>query len=950
MIKKILFFLAVLINFVLSAQNSIPYYYHLSKQNGMPTEVVYDVYQDRKGFIWLSTEQGLFRYDGKNYQNYALDEQTSKSGSCISEDKYGRIWYSNFDGYLYFIEKGQLKLFKPHIPIGYLKFGLINNSLFTVEEEGVIVYDLETGKKKKSYPINQKKLNFTHSDGKNFYVFADELLIINEKGKTAVQLPEALKNFRAGIMQNTKNGLLFTSKHESFGYFFKNNTFSKVNLPKEITFVQNTSFDGKENWLCTTDGAFSTNLSQPFFKGYNISTVYKDRNQNYWFATINNGIFLVPNLHVQFFESKNIITSLSAYKNQLLIGTQNEELFLKNIENQNEKLIFKGENKHEIYLLKSFNNSPNIFTSSYGFRILDQNGKLVYQDEAAIKDIDPLDEKNFAFAASGTCGFLSFGKTKTDWKKIFPPQITLGTQNTLINKVRGKSVVFDAENLRLYFATNKGLFVVSKNKTQEILYRGKSVYISRLVQYGSRIFALTQNNKLLQVKDFKIIQPSVFQSLSQNKILNIRMINERLYLNSDNGIFVYDFKTRKEYKKLSYNQDFEFSQITEIGDKVFIGVNRGILSLPLSYQEHQNYPKLILDEVKVNGKITSFSSQKSFENDENNLELKYALLNFTPGEKYKVFYKINNGNWHLADENSRKLDFPSLSAGDYQITLKTEDKNASPIVLNFTIKQVFWKSWIFILFVGGLLIFLIIFYYRYQIRKINYTKQLEIDTIRLEKESNSSKLKAFKSQMNPHFFYNALNTLQSYILTNEKKPALTYLSQFSGLTRKILEFTEQDYISLEEEIETLKLYLELEKARFNGDLHYEISTKNMDHLSKIHIPVLLLQPYVENAIKHGLLHSRKEKILNISFEKKKDFLCIRIEDNGIGVEKSKIINAQKGNQKPASFATSAQEKRVEILNKMYKNSVSIIIENKENENGVSTGTLVKIQLKPINVI
>ena len=482
-------------------------------------------------------------------------------------------------------------------------------------------------------------------------------------------------------MQNTKNGLLFTSKHESFGYYFKNNTFSKVNFPKEITFVQNTSFDGEENWLCTTDGAFSTNLAQPFFKGYNISTVYKDRNQNYWFATINNGIFLVPNLHVQFFESKNIITSLSAYKNQLLIGTQNEELFLKNIENQNEKLIFKGENKHEIYLLRSFNNSPNIFTSSYGFRILDPNGKLVYQDEAAIKDIVPLDEKNFAFAASGTCGFLSFGNTKTDWKKIFPPQIILGTQNTLINKVRGKSVVFDAENLRLYFATNKGLFVVSKNKTQEILYRGKSVYISRLVQYGSQIFALTQNNKLLQVKGFQIIQPSIFQSLSQNKILNIRMINERLYLNSDNGIFVYDFKTQKEYKKLSYNQDFEFSQITEIGDKVFIGVNRGILSLPLSYQEHQNFPKLILDEVKVNGKITSFSAQKSFENDENNLELKYALLNFTPGEKYKVFYKINNGNWHLADENSRKLDFPSLSAGDYQITLKTEDKNAKLALL-----------------------------------------------------------------------------------------------------------------------------------------------------------------------------------------------------------------------------------------------------------------------------
>ena len=88
--------------------------------------------------------------------------------------------------------------------------------------------------------------------------------------------------------------------------------------------------------------------------------------------------------------------------------------------------------------------------------------------------------------------------------------------------------------------------------------------------------------------------------------------------------------------------------------------------------------------------------------------------------------------------------------------------------------------------------------------------------------------------MNPHFFYNALNTLQSYILTNEKA-SLTYLSQFSGLTRKILEFTEQDYISLEEEIETLKLYLELEKQDLM-EIYTKISTKNIDHLSKIHIP------------------------------------------------------------------------------------------------------------------
>ena len=171
MCRKIILLLLFIFGFIVKSQSYIPYYYHISKQNGMPTEVVYDLFQDKKGYIWLSTEQGLYRFDGKNYQSYTLEEQTSKSGSCITEDSRGRIWYSNFDGFIYYVERGKLKIFKPHIPIGYHKFGIINQSLFTVEEAGIAVYDMVSNRKIKSYKINQKKLNFTHSDGKNFYVF-----------------------------------------------------------------------------------------------------------------------------------------------------------------------------------------------------------------------------------------------------------------------------------------------------------------------------------------------------------------------------------------------------------------------------------------------------------------------------------------------------------------------------------------------------------------------------------------------------------------------------------------------------------------------------------------------------------------------------------------------------------------------------------------------------------
>jgi hypothetical protein len=142
---------------------------------------------------------------------------------------------------------------------------------------------------------------------------------------------------------------------------------------------------------------------------------------------------------------------LASYQNQLLIGTENEELYLKDQLDRHEKLLMKGDNKHEIYMIRTFENIPKIFVSSYGFRVLDSSGKIFYDDEAAIKDIVPLDEKNFAFASSGSCGFISLGKTKTDWTQIFKTDIVYHQQFTLLNKVRGKSVVFDENKQRILF-------------------------------------------------------------------------------------------------------------------------------------------------------------------------------------------------------------------------------------------------------------------------------------------------------------------------------------------------------------------------------------------------------------------------------------------------------------------------------------------------------------------
>ncbi|MCH4830292.1 sensor histidine kinase [Flavobacterium columnare] len=227
--------------------------------------------------------------------------------------------------------------------------------------------------------------------------------------------------------------------------------------------------------------------------------------------------------------------------------------------------------------------------------------------------------------------------------------------------------------------------------------------------------------------------------------------------------------------------------------------------------------------------------------------------------------------------------------------------------------------------------------------KIKKRNQLILDKINLEKNVNQSNLRALKSQMNPHFFFNALNTLQSYIVANEKNEAIEYLSKFSNLTRIILEMTDKDWISIADEVKTLKLYLEIEKARFEEDFLFSIKTQADLDVEAIKIPSMLLQPYVENALKHGLLHKFGIKELYINFTIKDKILSILIEDNGIGRKKSQELNQIK-NKKHQSFATNALQNRIDLLNEYNQKNISIEIIDKLTDNKLPNGTLIVIQI------
>lgn len=220
----------------------------------------------------------------------------------------------------------------------------------------------------------------------------------------------------------------------------------------------------------------------------------------------------------------------------------------------------------------------------------------------------------------------------------------------------------------------------------------------------------------------------------------------------------------------------------------------------------------------------------------------------------------------------------------------------------------------------------------------------QLEAEQKEYAKQMSELKAIRSQMNPHFIFNALNSIQEYIFANEKKLASSYLVKFSRLIRIYLEQSQQSEIALKKEIEALDLYLHLENNRFGKQLQYKVEIDQNLNLENSFVPSLFIQPYVENAIKHGLLHKKGDKELIVKFSSKKNQLEVTIDDNGIGREASRKHNE---NRPYKSFSTEASLNRVALINAKRSNKLLVTIIDKVDENNNATGTKVQIII-PLN--
>ena len=503
-------------------------------------------------------------------------------------------------------------------------------------------------------------------------------------------------------------------------------------------------------------------------------------------------------------------------------------------------------------------------------------------------------------------------------------------------------------------------------------WNAKKKYIDTLIPYSrvsSTLFNYMQildrdedNNLWLASYDNEIIQfncssGKMYLRLPENSMVdgytvtNSPIINNYIWMGMKNGISAFNIKDYS-MRQFNYADGLPSAVATTVrkssfydkaDNRFYFGAGIYLISFtPDISLSPDLLPKGFLEFTGNNGMVLSPKDGiVRLNHSKNDVEVRFNALNFTDPEENRFAYRFVNeadSNWHELYTQNR-IALTNLSAGSHQLEMKLFSVNnrwpAQVRSIAIVIDPPFWKTPWFILLVGLLLAAGLYTIYRFRIQNVRQKANIDRQLAELE-------MKGLHAQMNPHFIFNSLNSIKEMILEDEKQNASRYLSKFAQLVRTNLEQSKHTFISVKDCIDHLQQYLEMEKIRF-ANFTYIIDVNETLATDEIQMAPMLIQPFVENAIWHGLQKKLGEKKLFIRFYRKGDQLVCEIEDNGIGILESQ---KNKSSLRPAhrSLGISNIEGRLAVLNEKYKMSCSMTIKDKSELPGAGSGTLVTLQL------
>lgn len=333
--------------------------------------------------------------------------------------------------------------------------------------------------------------------------------------------------------------------------------------------------------------------------------------------------------------------------------------------------------------------------------------------------------------------------------------------------------------------------------------------------------------------------------------------------------------------------------------------------------------------------------------DENFFGFEFAALDYANSNKIKYRFKLenHNENWVERPSGQRYAEFARVSPGIYRFTVQSTNAEGvwtdNTITIHIIVYPPWYQTWWFraLLIMAGILLFYLFLFLR--LRSVRRKHQDEKRYLEYQKKTNELEQKALQLQMNPHFLFNSLNSIQSFVLKNDIDNAIRYLSKFSQLMRRTLNHSKESSIPLQDELEAIRLYLEIEQLRFENKFEYYITLDPAIDEQFVEIPPMILQPIVENAIHHGLMHRESGGKLLISLKAEGQSIRIVIEDNGIGRAQSAELRRQSG-IKRESLGMAITSERFEMLSQYSGQGYTLEVEDLFDDQGKAQGTRVTI--------
>jgi hypothetical protein len=374
----------------------------------------------------------------------------------------------------------------------------------------------------------------------------------------------------------------------------------------------------------------------------------------------------------------------------------------------------------------------------------------------------------------------------------------------------------------------------------------------------------------------------------------------------------------------------EINRVATVGNELWVATSKGLVHfLPKEKNHYAPVPEI--DVVLVNNRPINHSKRLSLGPNQNNLTIRFSAINYSMNGKIPYRYRFTGSPWTTT--LTRSVNLPVLPAGERRFEVQAQNEDgiwSESAVLRFEIQPHWYATWWARSAAAVALALGVFMFLKIRTKRLEKAHEMQLQMANLERS-------ALQAQMNPHFIFNCLNSIQNFILQNEKESAISYLGSFAALVRSMLNASVSGSIALADEIKLLNNYLALEKLRFKGRFDFEVTVAEGIDVYEVKIPPLLIQPYVENAVLHGMSNKEAEGKVAVHFEKKTSFMEITVEDNGPGMSKENVHKYPGPAHK--SVGMSITKKRLELLAKNRQNSEVRI------EPGSASGTVVHIRIE-----